>query len=190
MAHKRIGQKIKEARKRLGWSIAELARITKVNQRTLEDIEGGVTIEPGHNNVMAALTALASALGEPIVSFFDLETGGRIPAEYLAAKGVSAGLKQATSHARAEKAKPYAGVNTGRKLRPRGASPEDSELKEIIQHPERFDRLYLANVLVEQFLSVHEDARGVSTALLFERHGLAKPYLAALGWLVPKHDQK
>lgn len=58
MSRNDAGLKIRTARERLRWSVAELARAANIKQRTLEDIESGATSSVDVYNCGAWNTAL------------------------------------------------------------------------------------------------------------------------------------
>lgn len=119
MDYKALGRKIKKLREAQGFSLESLWGASKVAKNTINQIELG-----RGNPTIETLEALAAALGEPIISFFDLESGGKASGEALATKGFESGYKQIRKHALAEKEKQMSGAKTGRKLN-RFPTPSD-----------------------------------------------------------------
>ena len=65
-----IGQRIREARSKRGWSQNELASRAGVKQPTLQRIEAGLRLDPS----IRTIAALAVALGSTIDALVDLPT--------------------------------------------------------------------------------------------------------------------
>lgn len=67
MAEPRLGNTLKAARARLGWTQADLAQRVGVSRKTINTVENGVFVP----STLLALS-LARALGEPVESLFFL----------------------------------------------------------------------------------------------------------------------
>lgn len=126
MDHRKLGERIKSLRESAGYSLEDLDHVSKVAKNTINQIEMG-----RGNPTLKTLEALAGGLGIQFTELFDLGNSGHLPAHALTAKGAMAGLKQARKHARAEKEKPYAGVNTGRKIKSAPASTRQPPMLEF-----------------------------------------------------------
>lgn len=85
---KKLGQKIQSLRKSAGFTQRALAADSGVAYATIQDLEKGMG-----NPTVATLEALAKKLGEPLIGLYNLEDGGRIPAEHLTDSAL-AGLNQ------------------------------------------------------------------------------------------------
>jgi transcriptional regulator with XRE-family HTH domain len=87
----KLGQTIRRLRKSCGFTQHTLADKSGVSHRIIQDLEAG-----DGNPTIETLEALASTLGSPIVSLFISDEGqGHIPAEFMGAKGMKAGHRQA-----------------------------------------------------------------------------------------------
>jgi transcriptional regulator with XRE-family HTH domain len=91
MDKRALGSKIRMLRDESGYTQEELAAKARVAHRALQRLEAGIG-----NPTLETLAALAASLGVPVVSFFINEDGkGFIPAEFMGAKGMKAGHRQA-----------------------------------------------------------------------------------------------
>jgi putative transcriptional regulator len=67
MAEHRLGNSLKDARQKFGWTQAELAQRVGVSRKTINTVENGVFIP---STVLALM--LARALGKPVEKLFFL----------------------------------------------------------------------------------------------------------------------
>lgn len=95
-----IGGRIKALREGCGFSQDALALSSGVARNSINDLEQG-----RGNPTLATLTALARAMGEPLIGLFIDENGnGKIPAESLNSEAL-AGLRQVQKVGRSQSAK-------------------------------------------------------------------------------------
>lgn len=102
-----FGKRLKNAWERSGLTQEFVAGEAKINTRTLQRLMDG-----DGNPTISTLQALAGALGEPLADLLGLEFGHTVAPGEVSTQG----LKQSRDHAQAEKLKPLAGVNTGKKI--------------------------------------------------------------------------
>lgn len=97
MKVKAYGPNIKRLREGLKISQEDLAERADIATRVLQRIESGKA-----NTKIGTLEKVAAALSVPLVELFNLESGGRMPAKMLQAKGAKAGYKQLSDSKRAK----------------------------------------------------------------------------------------
>jgi transcriptional regulator with XRE-family HTH domain len=78
----------------------------------------------------------------------------------------------------------------GPKLLRTGTAPTLEELKDMAEHPEQFDTLYLANIVAAQFAKAPVKMRLLALRALFDRPELLFPYRAELADAPAKPSHK